>query len=139
MFRKITKKASAPTKQTSGSAGHDISSAYSYTIKPNNRQLVLTDIAIKIPEGYYARLAPRSGLAYKYGIDIGGGVIDIDFTGNIGVLIFNLGSKPFIIQPGDRIAQLILERIYTEPLMETDDCTRTTERGACGFGSTGLK
>jgi dUTP pyrophosphatase len=96
-----------------------------------------TDIAVAIPEGHYGRVAPRSGLALKNFIDVGAGVIDADYRGPIGVLIFNFGDVSFKIGRGDRIAQLILERIST-PYVEVVQELPETERGSGGFGSTGV-
>ena len=85
-----------------------------------------------------ASVAPRSGLAYKKGIDVGAGVIDEDYRGEVGVILFNFGEEDFEVAPGDRIAQLILERIAT-PDVEVVSDLDATDRGAGGFGSTGVK
>ncbi|ORY81665.1 dUTP diphosphatase [Neocallimastix californiae] len=114
----------------------DLRSAYDEVIPPNSRKLVKTDIAIKIPRDCYGRIAPRSGLAFKHFIDLGGGVVDSDYRGNVGVIMFNFGEKEFVVKKGDRIAQLILERIYIPEVVEVDELDETT-RGAGGFGSTG--
>jgi dUTP pyrophosphatase len=90
-----------------------------------------------VPKDCYARIAPRSGLAFKYGIQVGAGVVDSDYTGEIKVLQFNHGAYDFTIKAGDRIAQLIFERIFTNELEEVEELVKT-ERGAGGFGSTGL-
>lgn len=82
------------------------------------------------------RVAPRSGLAVKHGIDTGAGVIDADYRGNVGVVLFNLGAEDYQVKRGDRVAQLILERIATPDIVEVDDLDATT-RGAGGYGSTG--
>ena len=82
-------------------------------------------------------LAPRSGLAWKNSIDVGAGVIDYDYRGNVGVILFNLGDVDFEVKKGDRIAQLILEKISMAPAIEVDELA-ATERGAGGFGSTGV-
>ena len=84
------------------------------------------------------RVAPRSGLAYKKGIDVGAGVIDEDYRGEVGVILFNFGEEDFEVAPGDRIAQLILERIAT-PDVEVVADLDATDRGAGGFGSTGVQ
>lgn len=81
--------------------------------------------------------APRSGLAAKHSIDVGAGVVDHDYRGNVGVILFNFSDKDFQVSVGDRIAQLILERIMTPPVVEVDELDATT-RGAGGFGSTGV-
>ena len=91
---------------------------------------------IQLPNDCYGRIAPRSGLALKYHIDIGGGVIDQDYRGNVGVIISNHSNTPFTFSCGDRIAQLICEKIHY-PEVEEVQALNTTERGAELFGSTG--
>ena len=96
-----------------------------------------TDLAIAIPHGTYARVAPRSGLAVKNFIDTGAGVVDEDYRGNIGVVLFNPSAVDFAVKQGDRVAQLILERIMTPEVQEVAELDDTT-RGANGYGSTGV-
>lgn len=98
--------------------------------------LVKTDIQIEVPTGCYGRVAPRSGLALKNSIDVGAGVIDEDYRGNVGVILFNFSDLDFDVKKGDRIAQLICERIAYPKLVEVDTLTETV-RGEGGFGSTG--
>lgn len=100
------------------------------------KTLVKTDIQIALPSGCYGRVAPRSGLAAKHFIDVGAGVIDEDYRGNLGVVLFNFGKEKFEVKKGDRIAQLICERIFY-PEIEEVQVLDDTERGAGGFGSTG--
>lgn len=88
------------------------------------------------PEGTYGRIAPRSGLASKHFIDTGAGVIDADYRGEVKVLLFNHAEVDFQVKPGDRVAQLVLERIYTPEVIEVSDLAESV-RGAGGFGSTG--
>jgi len=90
-----------------------------------------------VPEGTYGRVAPRSGLAWKHHIDVGAGVIDADYRGNVGVVLFNHSEKDFPVQVGDRVAQLILERIIVPDVVEVQELPDTI-RGAGGFGSTGM-
>lgn len=90
-----------------------------------------------IPSGYYGRVAPRSGLAVKHFIDVGAGVIDEDYRGPLGVVLFNHGQNDFAVKKGDRIAQLLLEKIATPDIEVVEDLDET-ERGAGGFGSTGI-
>lgn len=97
---------------------------------------VPTGISITVPIYCYARIAPRSGLTFKYGIQVGAGVIDSDYTGEIKVILFNHGENDFIIKTGDRIAQLIFEKIVTNELQEVEELVQT-DRGSGGFGSTG--
>ncbi|AUD40142.1 dUTP pyrophosphatase [Flamingopox virus FGPVKD09] len=138
---KISERAKLPYKQTRYSAGYDLYSAYDYVIEPMDKELIKTDIIIKIPNGYYGRIAPRSGLAYNYFIDVGAGVIDSDYRGNVGVLLFNFGSTPFNVSKGDRIAQIIFEKIAYPKIREVPSLEEIniTDRGNSGFGSTGLK
>jgi dUTP pyrophosphatase len=133
-FQKLSEHARTPTRGSKQAAGLDLYAAEESIINAKSRGLVKTDIAIKVPEGTYGRVAPRSGLALKCGIDVGAGVVDEDYRGNIGVVLFNFGDTDFKVNKGDRIAQLIFEKImYAEPVeVESLD---ETKRGAGGFGS----
>jgi dUTP pyrophosphatase len=126
-----------PSRGTSKSAGYDLSSVDELVIQPGERKLVGTGISIGMPYGVYGRVAPRSGLAVKHGIQVGAGVIDPDYTGEIKVLLFNHGSEAFQVKVGDRIAQLVLERFESVEVLQVDSIT-DTERGSNGFGSTGI-
>ena len=132
----LSPKATLPVKGTTLAAGYDLSSAQRLTIPINGRALVQTDVSLSVPKGTYGRIAPRSGLAVKHGITTGAGVIDADYTGPIGIVLFNHGDQDFQIEEGDRIAQLILEQIANKPVIQVQDLTQTT-RGDKGFGSTG--
>ena len=96
-----------------------------------------TGIAIACPTGTYGRVAPRSGLAVKKFIDTGAGVIDADYRGEVGVVLFNFSDQDFSVKVGDRIAQLVLEKICMVPAIEVETLS-DTERGSGGFGSTGV-
>ena len=135
-FVKVTDNASGLIRATDKSAGYDLCSAYNYIVYPNSNCLCLTDLQIALPDGCYGRIAPRSGLAHKYMIDVGAGVIDGDYRGNVGVILFNLGKEEFIVKKGDRIAQLILEKILTPEAKQVLALNQTV-RGDNGFGSTG--
>ncbi|OQR69581.1 deoxyuridine 5'-triphosphate nucleotidohydrolase [Tropilaelaps mercedesae] len=137
-FVKLTENATAPKRGSTNAAGYDLYSAYACTIPARGKHLVMTDIQISVPEGCYGRVAPRSGLAVKHSIGVGGGVIDFDYRGNVGVVLFNFGEEDFKVEKGDRIAQLICERIYY-PEIEECKSLDETERGTDGFGSTGTK
>jgi len=135
-FAKLSEHAQAPTRGSSVAAGYDLYAAEEMVIEPGKRACVKTDIQIEVPDGTYGRVAPRSGLAAKHGIDVGAGVVDKDYRGNVMVLLFNFGDAAFNVARGDRIAQLVLEKICMAELEELptlDD----TERGDGGFGSTG--
>lgn len=111
-------------------------SAEESVVPARGKALIKTDISIAIPEGTYARIAPRSGLAWKHSIDTGAGVVDYDYRGAVGVILFNLSDKDFEVKKGDRVAQMILERIMTPKVVEVSELS-DTKRGAGGFGSTG--
>ena len=134
--KKLSEHAVVPARYSSGAAGVDLSSAYEYTIPAQGKALIKTDLAVAVPEGTYGRVAPRSSLAMKH-VDVGAGVVDADYRGNVGVVLFNHGPDPLQIARGDRIAQLILERIVVAPVTEVQDLD-ATERGEGGFGSTNI-
>tara|TARA_Y100001970_G_C14101997_1_gene785981 strand:- start:608 stop:1030 length:423 start_codon:yes stop_codon:yes gene_type:complete len=127
-----------PTRGSDQSAGYDLYSVESVTIPPRTHKLIKTGISIALPEETYGRIAPRSGLAYKYGIDVFAGVIDRDYRGEIGVILFNSSDVPFQVNVSDRIAQLIVERIALIPIIQAGNTLDMTERGEGGFGSTGV-
>jgi dUTP pyrophosphatase len=135
-FAKLTEHASAPTKGSKFAAGYDLKSAYDAVVPKRGSCLVKTDIQIQLPTGTYGRIAPRSGLALKNKIDVGAGVVDEDYRGNIGVILFNHADEDFIVTKGDRIAQLICEKICYPEAVEVKTLDES-ERGAAGFGSTG--
>lgn len=111
-------------------------SAHDTTIPARGKALVDTDIAIAVPPGTYGRIAPRSGLAAKHSIDCGAGVIDADYRGHVKVLLFNFSDADFSVKEGDRVAQLILERIVSPQVVVVQELSETN-RAAGGFGSTG--
>ena len=131
-----------PTYATPQSAGMDLRANIDepITLKPLSRILVPTGLFIALPEGYEAQIRPRSGLAIKKGITCLNtpGTIDADYRGEVGVILINLSNEDFIIQPGERIAQMVInkfEKIEFELVNTLDE----TERGAGGFGHTGVK
>mmetsp|Transcript_9555 Transcript_9555/g.18392 ORF Transcript_9555/g.18392 Transcript_9555/m.18392 type:complete len:187 (-) Transcript_9555:17-577(-) len=136
-IKRLSDKATIPQRGSEFSAGLDLSSAEDKVIPAGERALVKTDLSIACPAGTYARIAPRSGLALKKGIDTGAGVVDADYRGPVGVILFNWGKEDFEIKVGDRIAQLILEQIVLPDVVETDELPETV-RGDGGFGSTGV-
>ena len=107
-------------------------------VPARGKACIQTGIAMAIPEGNYGRIAPRSGLAAKHFIDVGAGVIDADYRGEVKVLLFNHGEDDFVIQPADRIAQLIIEKYTPSEIVEVDGKLDDTLRGDGGFGSTGV-
>ena len=133
---KLSEGAKAPYRASREAAGYDLYSNEKLIINPHERKLVDTGFSMRIPEGCYGRIAPRSGLAVKKSVDIGAGVIDRDYRGPVKILIINNGRESFHIQKYDRIAQLILEKnIITD--IEIVEELEETERGHGGFGSTG--
>lgn len=135
---KLEEGGKAPLRGSEGAAGYDIFANEDLIIDRDNRRLVSGGFSMKFPEGYYGRIAPRSGLAVKKSIDVGAGVVDVDYRGIVKVLLINNGRYSFKVEKGDRIAQLIIEKIITPPVVvveELDD----TQRGEGGFGSTGSK
>jgi dUTP pyrophosphatase len=130
-----------PNYATVGSAGMDLkaNTLEPIVLKPMERYLFPTGIYIQLPEGYEAQIRPRSGLAAKYGITVTNcvGTIDSDYTGQIMVSLINLSNDTFVVQPGERIAQMVVsryEKVTWKEVAELDE----TERGEGGFGSTGI-
>lgn len=117
-------------------AGYDTYATSDVCIPSGGWEKVPTGLQIAAPSGTYIRIAPRSGLAWKHGIQTGAGVVDEDYRGEIQVILFNHGSKDFQVNKGDRIAQLIFEKIATPELKICSSLDDTT-RGEGGFGSTG--
>jgi len=136
LIKRLSEKAILPTRGSHFAAGYDLYSAEAKLIPARGKALVNTQISIAVPVGTYGRVAPRSGLASKFMIDTGAGVIDADYRGVVYVLLFNFLDKDFEVQEGDRIAQLIIEKIETPEVLEVEDLGETL-RGTNGFGSTG--
>ena len=133
---------SLPQYATPLSAGMDVRAAYEQPIKidPLQRAIVPTGLFLEIPAGYEVQVRPRSGLAAKKGITVlnAPGTIDADYRGEVCVILVNLSSEPFVVEKGERIAQLVLSR---HECIEWDECRSLSEseRGDGGFGSTGVK
>lgn len=135
-FKRLHPEARLPTRGSAGAAGLDLCAVERLTIEPGGRAAVRTGLAVAIPRGFYGRVAPRSGLAVRHGLDVLAGVVDSDYRGEILCALVNLGREPFEVEPGARVAQLIVEAISTpEPAWAED--LEETARGAGGFGSTG--
>lgn len=129
-----------PEYATNGAAGMDIRAhlTEAVTLQPLERRLIPTGLFLEIPIGYEVQIRPRSGLAYKHGITVlnSPGTIDSDYRGEVGVLLINLSSEPFVIENGERVAQMVVaahEQASWKEVSELSD----TDRGAGGFGSTG--
>ena len=130
-----------PCYMTTGAAGMDLyANVEDETIlKPGEIKLVPSGIAVALDEGYEAQIRPRSGLALKYGISMVNtpGTVDSDYRGEINIIMINFGRNPFIIKRGDRIAQMVINKIEIPSIIEVDELD-DTQRGKGGFGSTGL-
>lgn len=143
-YKRLHPAAVDPTYGSSGAIGLDLTALvvdqhgtpYRARLEPGERMSVPTGLAVDIPKGYYGRVAPRSGLALKSGIDVMAGVIDSDYRGEVKVILINHGKFAVSIGSGERIAQLILERADRLSAVEVKSL-EATERGEAGFGSTG--
>ena len=134
-WKKLHPKAVAPKKGSTEAAGFDLSSVKNYTIFPFSHKIVDTGIQINLPPSTYGRIASRSSWSIS-GVHIGGGCIDRDYTGEVKVIMYNITQYPVKIRKGDRVAQLICEKIEYPELEEVDEIHRVTERGSGCFGST---
>lgn len=130
-----------PTYESEGSSGMDIRAAVKepMPLMPGDIRLIPTGLAVSVPPGYEAQIRPRSGLAIKYGIGMvnSPGTVDSDYRGEIGIILINWGSELFTVKRGDRIAQMIISKVYRAEFEEANDLD-TTSRGTGGFGHTGL-
>jgi dUTP pyrophosphatase len=131
-----------PQYETLSSAGVDIRANIDQpmTLQPLERALIKTGLFLELPHGFEAQVRPRSGLALKKGITVlnSPGTIDADYRGEVGVILINLSNEPFVVEDGERIAQLIFAK-YEQAEWIPVEILSETERGASGFGSTGLK
>jgi dUTP pyrophosphatase len=125
-----------PEYASAAAAGADLRAAEEVVLPPGGRAAVRTGLAVAIPEGHVGLVWPRSGLAVRHGIDTLAGVIDSDYRGEVRVVLVNHGQEPCRIQPGDRVAQLLVQRVERATFSRADGL-ETTARGAGGFGSTG--
>ena len=139
-FFKTNLNAKPPSYATEGAAGMDLTNVLEkpLTLNPGERSMVPTGLIMILPEGYEGQVRPRSGLAAKHGISLTNcvGTIDSDYRGEICCLMINLGKEPYTIQPGERIAQLVIAPVVHVEVELTEEITET-KRGAGGFGSTG--
>jgi dUTP pyrophosphatase len=125
-----------PVYGSAGAAGADLRASEPVSIPPGAQAAVPTAIRVAIPEGHVGLVWPRSGLALRHGIDTLAGVIDSDYRGEVRVVLANHGREPFTVQPGDRIAQLLIQRVE-RAVFHKAEALEATERGTGGFGSTG--
>jgi len=134
---KLHPAARLPARGSAESAGLDLFSIEEVRLEAGGRAMVRTGLAIAVPRGYYGRIAPRSGLASRHGLDVLAGVIDSDYRGEVVCALVNHGREALTLEAGQRIAQLIVEAIIT-PEPAWADSLDETARGEGGFGSTGL-
>lgn len=144
-FQLIRPSSLPPVRKSANAAGFDLHADLGDGFTPagedvvllsNERRLISTGLQLMLPVGTYGRIAPRSGFALEYGIDVLAGVVDRDFRGEVKVLLSNFGEKDFRIQHGDRIAQLIIEKISEVDAIQTQSVDATL-RGSGSFGGTG--
>ncbi len=132
----LSESATLPTKAHLNDAGWDLYASVGGEVLPGQRKLIPTGVSMAIPEGYYGRIADRSGNAYNSGVHVLAGVADSSYRGELRVLLVNLSDKTFVFSEGNRIAQLVITAICTMPLVSVSDLDETS-RGVAGFGSTG--
>jgi len=137
LVKRVNPSAVLPIRGSVAAAGFDLAAAEATSIPAGGKGVVKTGLCIAIPEGTYARVAPRSGLAVKKMLHTGAGVVDYDYRGEVGVVLFNHGTEDFVVAVGDRVAQLILEQHVLVDCYEVKSLAETA-RGAGGFGSTGV-
>lgn len=133
--KRLSERAVLPQVMQEGDVAADLYAACDLTIPPRGRAVVPTDLAIELPDGFRARIHARSGLGARRGIDVGAGLIDQGFRGNLSVLLFNHGDEAYEVRLGDRIAQLTVERYWKPQFIEADALTPTARTG--GWGSSG--
>jgi dUTP pyrophosphatase len=137
-FKKVQSTATIPTRGTSVAAGLDLYSSEAATVEPGQRCMVNTGLKMELPRGYEGQVRPRSGNAVKFGVTVlnSPGTIDEDYRGEIKVLLYNTSPSTFVVNPGDRIAQLVIAAVSYMPPVEVDELS-DTDRGEKGWGSTG--
>ena len=135
-IKKLDPSATIPTRSNRTDAGYDLYALEDLEIGPHNQKLVKTGISMAIPKGYVGLIWPRSGLAHKHGLDVFAGVIDAGYRGDIGVILYNSKLDHYKVNKGDRVAQILLQKIESFELVEVSELNKT-DRDADGFGSTG--
>ena len=135
-FKQLDSRSILPKRGSAFAAGLDVCSIEDLSIEPKQRVMARTGLAVAIPPGFYGRIAPRSGLAAKNGLDVLAGVIDSDYRGELCCLLYNTGDELINLPAGSKICQLIIEQIITPEATWSSDLDETA-RGAGGFGSTG--
>jgi dUTP pyrophosphatase len=140
LVRLLHPEARPPARTRSGDAGYDLRSVEAVTLPPGGRHAVATGLALALPPGVAGLVTPRSGLAARHGITClnAPGLVDPDYRGEVKVILHNAGEEPFHVEPGDRIAQLLLV-VYGSPTLRVVDALPETDRGEAGFGSSGRR
>lgn len=140
-FRRVRETAVLPRYMTAGAAGMDLCAALdsSIQIRPGERTLVPTGLSMELPFGFEGQVRPRSGLALKLGLSMVNtpGTIDADYRGEVGIILINLGQEPITIEPGDRVAQLVIAPVVQATIVEAEQLSDST-RAEGGFGHTGI-
>ena len=138
-IRRIDPAAQLPTYAHPGDAGMDVRSIETVTLRPGDRALVRTGLVFQLPPDAEAQVRPRSGLALKHGVTVlnAPGTIDAGYRGEVGVILVNLGAEPFTVEKGMKVAQVVVASVARAEIVEVAE-TDVTERGADGFGSTGV-
>ena len=136
--KRLNNNARIPVKGTPEAAGYDLAATQIAVCLAHGKVLVKTGLSLAMTSGCYGRIAPRSGLALKKFIDVGVGVVDAAYRGELGIVLFNFSDTDFQINMGDKVAQLIFEKIKI-PVLKEVDSLEDTDRGNKGFGSTGIK
>lgn len=138
-IRRIDPAAQLPTYAHPGDAGMDVRSIETVTLRPGDRALVRTGLVFQLPPDAEAQVRPRSGLALRHGVTVlnAPGTIDAGYRGEVGVILVNLGAEPFTVEKGMKVAQVVVASVVRAEVVEVAE-TDTTERGADGFGSTGV-
>lgn len=152
-FKKLHEDSKLPQKAHASDAGfdlhahsvkfdlgdNDLTSAFGFTLQPGSQALVKCGFGMALPVGFEGQVRPRSGLALKHGISVvnSPGTIDAGYRNEVGVILINHGNKPFLINKGDRIAQLVIQQLPEVEVLEVAELSDTSERGQAGFGSTG--
>ena len=138
-FRRIHPDAALPSYAHEGDAGMDVRSVEELELAPGARALVHTGLVMMLPPGWEAQVRPRSGLALKHGVTVlnAPGTIDAGYRGEVGVILVNFGDRPFKVSKGDKVAQVVVAPVTRAEIVETSELDET-ERGAGGFGSTGV-
>jgi dUTP pyrophosphatase len=137
-IKKLHPEATPPRYAHPGDAGMDFYSNETITIQPNERKLIPTGISMAIPEGFVGLFWDKSGLASKHGLKTMAGVIDAGYRGEVKILLHNLSNEPYLIEKGNKIAQMLIQPVEQKQIKEVEDLDDTS-RGDGGFGSTGLK